>query len=131
MICSSNKFFLTIQIQKCRDIEKFAFLLCLDDKHFKCLFHKQSESGFESESGSEIKAKLGSGSEKNHFGSTTLVKGDHCHVGKTTRPRIQWHSPALRAPLHLLDLCVVTFRWIPLVLNLVFKYLEDPNHPAK
>jgi hypothetical protein len=38
----------------------------------KCLmyFHKQAGSGFES--GSEIKVKVGSGSENNNFGSTTL-----------------------------------------------------------
>jgi hypothetical protein len=38
---------------------KNCFLRCLDDLHFKCIFHIQSGSGFES--GSEIKAKVGSG----------------------------------------------------------------------
>jgi hypothetical protein len=41
----------------------------LDDLHFKCIFHKHAGSGFEP--GSEIKVKVGSGSEKNNFGSTT------------------------------------------------------------
>ncbi len=45
--------------------------MMFDDLHFKCIFHKQSESG--SEAGSEIKAKVGSGSEKSNFGSTTLL----------------------------------------------------------
>jgi hypothetical protein len=38
----------------------------LDDLHFQCIFHKQSES--------EIEAKVGSGSEQNNFRSTTLRK---------------------------------------------------------
>jgi hypothetical protein len=37
-----------VQIKK-----NFAFLRCLDDPQFKCIFHKQS--------GSEIKVKTGSG----------------------------------------------------------------------
>jgi hypothetical protein len=43
---------------------KIAFLRCLDDLQFKCIFYKQS--GSESESGSKIKVKAGSesGSEK-------------------------------------------------------------------
>jgi hypothetical protein len=41
-------------------LKKFAILQCLDDLHFKCIFHKQSGS----EPGSEIKVKVGSGSEK-------------------------------------------------------------------
>jgi hypothetical protein len=51
------------------DFKKFAFLQCLDDLQFKYIFHKQS--------GSEIKVKAGSryGSEKNNFGSTTLIAG--------------------------------------------------------
>jgi hypothetical protein len=68
MICSSNEFFLTIQIQKCTDFKKFAFLRCfLDDLQFKCIFHKQS--------GSEIQVRAGSESgyeKKNNFGSTNL-----------------------------------------------------------
>ncbi len=46
--------------------QKFAFLRCLDDLQFICIFHKQS--GFDS--GSEIKVKAGS--EKNNFRSKTL-----------------------------------------------------------
>jgi hypothetical protein len=72
MICSSNKCFKTIEIQKCTDLKKFALFRCLDDLHFKYIFHKQSES----ESGSEIKVKVGSGSGINNFGSTTLLLGD-------------------------------------------------------
>jgi hypothetical protein len=59
---------------KMHRLKKISFLQCLDDLHFKCIFHKQSgsesgtESGSESgtESGSEIKVKVGSGSEKNY-----------------------------------------------------------------
>jgi hypothetical protein len=55
----------------------YAFLQCLDHLNFLCIFHKQAGS----ESGSEIKVKVGSGSgsEKNNFGSTTLqsiIEGD-------------------------------------------------------
>jgi hypothetical protein len=60
------------------DFKNLVFLRCLDDLHFKCIFHKQAGSGLES--GSEIRVKVGSGSEKkkfnnnnNNFGSTTLV----------------------------------------------------------
>jgi hypothetical protein len=42
--------------------KKFAFLQCLDDRRFKCIFHKQFGSGFES--GSEIKVKIASRAEK-------------------------------------------------------------------
>jgi hypothetical protein len=46
-------------------------LPCLDYLHLKCIFHKQAGSGtgFESgsESGSEIKVKVASGSEKKKF----------------------------------------------------------------
>ncbi len=41
--------------------KKIAFVQCLDDLHFKCICHKQSESG----SGFKIMARAGSGSEKN------------------------------------------------------------------
>jgi hypothetical protein len=45
-----------------QNFKKFAFLQCLDDVQFKCIFHKQSESR------SEIKVKArswyGSGPEK-------------------------------------------------------------------
>ncbi len=47
------------------DFKKFVFLQCLEDLHFKYIFLKQSES--------DIKVKVGSGSEINHFGSTTLA----------------------------------------------------------
>ncbi len=46
------------------DLKKFAFLRCLDDLHFEYIFQKQS--------GSEIKVKVGSGSEINNLRSTTL-----------------------------------------------------------
>jgi hypothetical protein len=39
--------------------EKISFLQCLDDLHLKIIFHKQS--------GSDIKVKVGSGSEINNF----------------------------------------------------------------
>jgi hypothetical protein len=55
---------------------KICFLRCLDDLHFKSIFHKQSGSGSRAQSRSEIKVKVGSGSEKtkkNYFGSTTLI----------------------------------------------------------
>jgi hypothetical protein len=54
------------------DLKKIALFRCLDDLHFKYIFHKQSGS----ESGSEIKVKVGSGSGINNFGSTTLLLGD-------------------------------------------------------
>ncbi len=37
-------------------LKKISFLQCLEDLHFKCIYHKQARS--------EIKVKLGSGSEK-------------------------------------------------------------------
>jgi hypothetical protein len=49
-------------------IQKICFLQFLDDLHFKYIFHNQSGS----ESGSEIKVKVRSGSDINNFGSTTL-----------------------------------------------------------
>jgi hypothetical protein len=48
--------FLTIRIQQCTNVKKFAFLQSLYDLHFKCIFHKQA--------GSEIKVKVQSGSGK-------------------------------------------------------------------
>jgi hypothetical protein len=55
--------------------EKISFLQCLDDLHLKIIFHKQS--------GSDIKVKVGSGSEINNFGSTTL---DVCHLSSVKSP---------------------------------------------
>ncbi len=52
------------KISRIRNRYHPSYLRCLDDLHFKCTSHKQS--------GSEI--KVGSGSEKNNFGSTTLVR---------------------------------------------------------
>jgi hypothetical protein len=43
-----------------QNLKIIAFLRSLDDLHFKCTFHKQSGFG----SGSEIKVKVGSGSER-------------------------------------------------------------------
>ncbi len=49
---------------KMHRLKKISFLRCLDDLHFKCIFHKQSGSESGTESGSEIKVKVGSESEK-------------------------------------------------------------------
>jgi hypothetical protein len=54
------------KISRIRNRYHPSYLRCLDDLHFKSTSHKQS--------GSEIKVKVGSGSEKNNFGSTTLVR---------------------------------------------------------
>jgi hypothetical protein len=49
-------------------------------------FHKQAGSGFES--GSKIKVKVGSGSGKKFFGSTTLLKGTVSPV--LSRLKVVW-----------------------------------------
>jgi hypothetical protein len=43
----------TIGIEKCTDFKKSAFLRCLDDLQFKCMFHKQSGSGIRVKAESE------------------------------------------------------------------------------
>jgi hypothetical protein len=48
------------------------FFAMLRSSEFIMYFHKQAGSGFES--GSGIKVKVGSGSRKNNFGSTTVTQ---------------------------------------------------------
>ncbi len=74
--------------------KKMAFLRCSDDLHFKYIFHKQSGS----ESGSEIKAKVGSGSEINNFGSTTLMMNSNNSIpGMSTSPKkVVWSKKGVK-----------------------------------
>jgi hypothetical protein len=53
-------------------LKKFAFLQCVDDLQFKCIFNKQS--GSESESGSKIEVKTRPGSEK------LILDPQHCKI---------------------------------------------------